>query len=74
MMRLIQLEGFKLSDLKLDVGEFQKVVWQKTTPLNVTVALATVISSYAALRAFKFYLKKRKLRHIPGPPTKGFVS
>jgi hypothetical protein len=35
-------------------------------------ALAGLTTSYLVYRIARIYLKRRKYRHIPGPPTKGF--
>lgn len=41
------------------------------TTKNLAITVGTLGASYVAYITFKLYLKKRKYRHIPGPPTKG---
>ena len=40
-------------------------------PKNVAVSVGALSAIYAVYITFKVYLKRRKYRHIPGPPTNG---
>ena len=40
--------------------------------INFGGTLAGLATSYLIYRIARIYLKRRKYRHIPGPPTKGF--
>lgn len=67
-MSLISIENLKLNSIEL-----QKTILDKTTPRNLTIALGCACSSYVTYKLIKFILKKRRYRHIPGPPTKGCI-
>ena len=40
--------------------------------LKILQLLGGITSSYIFYKGFRIYLARRKYRHIPGPPTKGF--
>lgn len=61
----------RLDEFKSDLVKFGHVVVEKSILKNVTLVFAGSISSYFVFKSVKFWLKKRKFHHIPGPPTEG---
>jgi hypothetical protein len=41
-------------------------------PRNVAIAIFGLGASYFVYFTVKIYIERRKLRHLPGPPTKGY--
>ena len=60
-----------LDEFKSDLVKLGNVVVEKSIIKNVTLIFTGSISSYLVFKSVKFWLKKRKFRHIPGPPTEG---
>jgi hypothetical protein len=46
-----------------------EISWMKISQL-----LGGLASSYIIYKTIRIYLIRRKYRHIPGPPTKGFTN
>ena len=42
-------------------------------PFAVINLVAHIAALYAIYKTIRIYLKRRKYKHIPGPPTKGFI-
>ncbi len=57
--------------LKLNLFKLKHALIEKATPKNTLILVSVVSTGYVLFKVFKFYLKKRKYRNIPGPPTKG---
>lgn len=68
MSSIIKLEALKLNE---SFEGLQKAIIEYSTPKNALLVTLGLSTSYLLYKIFRFYLKKRKYRHIPGPPTKG---
>lgn len=61
-----------MNSLKQDLIESHKTIMANLPQAkNVVIALSGLGASYFLYKTLKLYLKKRKFRHIPGPPTRG---
>lgn len=63
-----------IKEIELDIKEIQKLTLELATPKNLAIVAVSLGVSYVGYKTLVIYLRRRKYRHIPGPPTKGFVS
>ena len=63
----------RLDALKSNVLELERTILDKSVRKNVAIFVGGVTTSYVVYKTVRFYLKKRKYRHIPGPPTNGLI-
>lgn len=68
-MSFINIESLNLEQM---YGDFQKAIIDNSTPKNILLFTLGLSTSYIVYKIVGFYLKRRKYRHIPGPPTKGY--
>ena len=58
-----------IKSLNLDINNLKLTAIR---PRNIAILATGLGLSYCAYKSFLLYLKRRKYRHIPGPPTNGF--
>lgn len=63
----------KMSVSKFELNELKSVVLEAAKkPKNILLFTLGAGSSFLLYQVLKIYLLRRKFRHIPGPPTKGY--
>ena len=70
-MSSIQFSALNLPD---SLDDLQRAILDYSTPKNIFLFTLGLSTSYLLYKIVRFYLFKRKYRHIPGPPTKGYLS
>ena len=70
-MSVIQLSALNLPE---SFDDLQKAIIDYSTPKNILLFTLGLSTSYLLYKFVGFYLYKRKYRHIPGPPTKGYFN
>ncbi len=60
--------------LKLELNDLKRVVLGLLKPRNVAIAACGLGASWFFHFTFKLYRLRKKYRHIPGPPSKGYES
>lgn len=58
-----------LNDLKGFMTQLRDV---KITPKNTLKCVTAIGITFWLYKSYKIYLKRRKLKHIPGPPANGY--
>lgn len=58
----------------MNLKEFQARVVDLIRPKKLAIAATGLGLSYFAYKTVRLYLKRRKYRHIPGPPTRGLLG
>lgn len=61
-----------LKSLNLDINNLKLTANDSLRPRNIAILATGLGLSYCAYKTYLLYLKRRKYRHIPGPPTNGF--
>lgn len=69
-MSSIQLKALNLPE---SLDDLQRAIIDYSTPKNILLFSLGLSTSYLLYKIVRFYLYKRKYRHIPGPPTKGYI-
>lgn len=60
--------------LRLELNHAKSLVLNSFgKPKNMLIAVSGVGASYFVYLTIKLYRKKRRYRHIPGPPTRGYI-
>lgn len=68
-MSSIQLKALNFPE---SLDDLQRAIIDYSTPKNILLFSLGLSTSYLLYKLVKFYLYKRKYRHIPGPPTNGY--
>ena len=69
-MSSIQLKALNLPE---SLDDLLRAIMDYSTPKNILLFTLGLSTSYLLYKFVKFYLYKRKYRHIPGPPTNGYL-
>lgn len=66
------MSSLNLDAWSSDAMKMKETIVKNSTPKNALVAFCVMGTAYVLYKTVRLYLKKRKYRHIPGPPTKGY--
>jgi len=67
------MSSLDINFLRYNAIELQKIILEKSTPKNVLITVGFLSVGFILYKTLRFVLRKRKYRHIPGPPTKGYL-
>lgn len=58
-------------EFQTDLVKLGRTLIEKSNTKNVVFLIGGSFSTVYIIKIIKFWLKKRKYRHIPGPPSEG---